>query len=63
MCSWEGRMLLVIIYLVGLQIRLYGEFCLKGNSELTEKTICYYLGFIVSGVEWGTYILNKKPCN
>lgn len=56
-------MLLVIIYLVGLQIRLYGEFCLKGNSELTKKTICYYLGFIVSGVEWGTYILNKKPCN
>ena len=49
--------------MVGLQIRLYGEFCPKGKSELTEKTICYYLGFIVSGVEWGTNILNKKPCN
>ena len=63
MCSWEGRMLLVIIYLVGLQILLYGEFCLKGKSKPTKKTICYYLGFIVCGVEWGTYILNKKPCN
>ena len=56
-------MLLVIIYLVGLQIRLYGEFCLKGKSKPTKKTICYYLGFIVSSVEWGTNILNKKPCN
>lgn len=56
-------MLLVIIYLVGLQIRLYGVCCPKGKSELTEKTICYYLGFIVNGVEWGTNILNKKPCN
>ena len=46
-------MWLLIIYLVGLQIRSYGEICLKGKFELTEKTICYYLGFIVSGVEWG----------
>lgn len=41
----------------------HGEIGPKGKSKPTEKTICYYLGFIVSGVEWGTNILNKKPCN
>ena len=56
-------MWLMIIYLVGLQIRLYGEIGPKGKSDPTKKTICYYLGFIISGVEWGTNILNKKPCN
>lgn len=40
-----------------------GEIGPKGKFKPTKKTICYYLGFIVSGVEWGTNILNKKPCN
>lgn len=47
-------MLLVIIYLVGLRFQSYSEICLKGKSDPTKKTICYYLGFIISGVEWGS---------
>jgi hypothetical protein len=52
-------MLLLREVIVGdnLSVRIgnptHGEIRPKGKSELTEKTICYYLGFIISGVEWG----------